>query len=704
MSSSQKLNKSLLAAAVSVLFTPVAFAADNQTSGLERIKSDTVVITASRTSQELLDANSSISVVDTKELKNFANDSVPELLRSETGVRLTSDGTPGTKRVTIRGESALRTLLMVDGQRIDEQKTKSGAPMLINPYFIDRIEVVKGPASVLYGSDAMGGIVNVITKQASEDPFKFEGGANFLSSNNSFSEYVNLSGTLDRFKYVVGAFNTNAGDLVLSDREHLDNTSYDAHGFNGDFSYDILDNLTLGYRGEYYDSNAETSTTVGGTYAAFRGEIPKWDRQKHSLYLKATDINDVIAAFDASVYYQKTTKDFISTPYRGILVDVANEQESVGGNLQLELSLSDTFYLVTGYDGRLEKMSSYSDTDLNMMHPNKNGSMTTVTGYMITDDQGYKQESHALYAMLSTYLTDELTLNTGVRYNYIDNKAGSSVLRMSIAQNGQPIGMPPVMKFNYDDESHSKLVGSAGLVYRPFENGAFRINWSQGFRAPTLQELYLVTATAETQFGNPKLKPEESNNFEVGFRWDDGQLFADYALFYTLTDNYIETKRQTNGGMGGRPTYTYQNIAEAKSYGAELSLSYLIDNTYEPYLNLTQMIREYEIEGKSTKNTGTPRFFGNAGLRFHGDMFELDGYLNFATQTKDDDLNGSNYFGDVNYDGYVTANLSVSTKVGPEDQFTLYGSIENIFDEQYQTNQLIEEPGRFISIGFKADI
>ena len=697
MSSSQKLNKSLLAAAVSVLFTPVAFAADNQTSGLERIKSDTVVITASRTSQELLDANSSISVVDTKELKNFANDSVPELLRSETGVRLTSDGTPGTKRVTIRGESALRTLLMVDGQRIDEQKTKSGAPMLINPYFIDRIEVVKGPASVLYGSDAMGGIVNVITKQASEDPFKFEGGANFLSSNNSFSEYVNLTGTLDRFKYAIGAFNTNAGDIVLADREVLDNTSYDAHGFNGDFSYDILDNLTLGYRGEYYDSNAETSTTAKGTYSNFRGEIPKWDRQKHSLYLKATDINDVIAAFDASVYYQKTTKDFISTPYQKNLVDVANEQESVGGNLQLELSLSDTFYLVTGYDGRLEKMSSYSDTALGMYY-----GPISITGYMITDDQGYKQESHALYAMLSTYLTDELTLNTGVRYNYIDNKAGSSLFKQNMIVNGN--GNPFGMSLNHDDESHSKLVGSAGLVYRPFDNGAFRFNWSQGFRAPTIQELYLVTATGEIQRGNPNLKPEESNNFEVGFRWDDGQLFADYAMFYTLTDNYIETKRVTNAGIAGRPTYTYQNIAEAKSYGAELSLSYLIDNTYEPYANLTYMIREYEIEGKSSKNTGTPRFFGNAGLRFHGDMFELDGYLNFATQTKDDDLNGSNYFGNMKYDSYVTANISVSTKVGPEDQFTLYGSIENIFDEQYQTNQLIEEPGRFISIGFKADI
>lgn len=700
MSSSQKLNKSLLAVAVSLVVTPVAFASDNQDGSLKRIKSDTVVVTASRTTQDLLDVNSSISVVATKELKNFASDSVPELLRSETGVRLTSDGTPGTKRVNIRGESALRTLLMVDGQRIDEQKTKSGAPMLINPYFIDRIEVVKGPASVLYGSDAMGGIVNVITKQASSDPFTFEGGANYLGSNNSFSEYVNLSGTLDRFKYVFGAFNTNAGDIVLSDREVLDNTSYDAHGFNGDFSYDILDNLTLGYRGEYYDSNAETSTTAKGTYSSFRGEIPKWDRQKHSLYLKATNINDIIAAFDASVYYQKTTKEFLSTPYSGIFVDVDNEQESLGGNLQLELSLSDTFYLVTGYDGRLEKMESFSDTQLNMVHPK-----VTVTGYSITDDQGYEQQSHALYAMLSTYLTDELTLNTGIRYNYIDNKAGTSILRQALATNGKPTaGMPPVISMQYEDESHSKLVGSAGLVYRPFENGAFRFNWSQGFRAPTIQELYLVTATAETQYGNPNLKPEESNNFELGFRWDDGKLFADYTMFYTITDNYIETKRFKGAAPGGRDLYTYQNIAEANSYGAELSLAYLINDTYEPYANLTYMIREYEIGGQSTKNTGTPRLFGNAGLRYHGDMFELDGYLNFASETKDNDLYGSNYLGDMQYDAYVTANLSVSAKVGPQDQFTLYGSIENIFDEDYQTNQLIKEPGRFISIGFKADI
>ena len=698
MSSFPQLNKSLLATAIaSLLCSPAVYAA-NDNDDLDVIKSETVVITAARTSQDLLDTNSSVAVVTPNELKNSTSDSVPELLRSATGVRLTSDGTPGTKRVTIRGENALRTLLMIDGQRIDEQKTKSGAPVLINPYFIDRVEVVKGPASVLYGSDAMGGIVNVITKQASEEAFTFEGGLSYLGSHNSFNEYVNLSGTLDRFKYVVGAFNTDAGDLVLSDRNVLDNTSYDAHGFNGDFSYDVLDNVTLGYRGEFYDSSAETSTTVKGDYSSFRGEIPKWDRQKHSLYVKAYDLNDYLAAFEANVYYQKTSKAFSSYPTYGLKVGVDNEQESVGGNMQLEFSLSDMFYLVTGYDGRQETMSSYSNVDMKM-GPAK-------AGKFFIDDMDYKQQSHAVYAMLSTYLTDELTLNTGLRYNYIKNESGNSVFSGSykaMTPNG-PLEHAFSQPSSHSSEDHKKLVGSVGLVYRPFDEGAFRINWSQGFRAPTIQELYLMTATGEFQYGNPDLKPEESNNYEIGFRWDDGQLLTDIALFYTKSDDYIETYRLPRPGFGGRPAYSYQNIAQATTYGSELSVSYLIDNTFEPYANLTYMVREYEVGNNSSKNTGTPRFFGNAGLRFHGDMFELDGYINFATQTKDDDLNGSNYFGDVNYDGYVTANLSVSTKVGPEDQFTLYGSIENIFDEQYQTNQLIEEPGRFISIGFKADI
>lgn len=194
-------------------------------SSENRIVAETVVVTASRMQQDLLDTNSSVSVVSAKRLANAAVDNVPDMLRQETGVRLVTDGTPGLKRIALRGENASRTLVMVDNQRIDDQKNKSGVPFLINPYFIERIEVVKGPSSVLYGSDALGGIVNVISKQPSQEP-ELEAGLTFNGAANGFTEYVNFSGTEGPFKAAVGAFNTNQGDIYLSGRERLDNTSY----------------------------------------------------------------------------------------------------------------------------------------------------------------------------------------------------------------------------------------------------------------------------------------------------------------------------------------------------------------------------------------------------------------------------------------------------------------------------------------------
>lgn len=656
---------------------------------------ETVVVTANRMTQPLLDVSSSMAVVTPQQLNNLGRDNIPEMLRTAPGVRLMSDGTPGVKRVAIRGESASRTLIMVDGQRIDDQKNKSGAPLLVNPFFTERIEVVKGPSSVLYGSDAMGGIVNVITKQAAEEPFTFEGGLSFNGSNNSFSEYANIAGTLDRFKYVVGAFNTNTGDLYLSDRERLDNTSYNARGLNGDFSYDFTDKLTIGYAGDYFYSDAETSTTTDdATFGAFRGEIPEWSRQKHKLYFKAHDISEYLAAAEGSFYYQSNDKEFNSTPQDGLSVGVTNEQDTIGGNLQLEFSLGDMFYLVTGYDGRQEELDSSSDIGFDHMRAGP--------GYLLGNigvrDNNYMQQSHALYAMLSTYLTDDLTLNTGVRYNYIKTNAGDSDILGGVTMNMMGQSIPYVVPESaYGDSTQVKTVGSVGLMYRAFDHGAFRLNWSQGFRVPNIQELYLLTSTGTLQFGNPDLKPEESDNYEFGFRWENpnGGLNADVAFFYSEADNYIET---TNLGQ----FYTYRNIAEAKSYGLETSLAYLW-HKWEPYVNVTLMERKYETESGSSTNTGTPRFSGNAGLRFYGDLFEVDAYADFATRTKNDNLDGSSYFGDTEFGGYVTYNLAVSTKVGPNDAITIYGSLENILDKNYQTNELIHEPGRFFTLGVKGN-
>ena len=111
------------------------------------------------------------------------------------------------------------------------------------------------------------------------------------------------------------------------------------------------------------------------------------------------------------------------------------------------------------------------------------------------------------------------------------------------------------------------------------------------------------------------------------------------------------------------------------------------------------MERKYETQAGSSTNTGTPKFFGNTGVKYYGRYFNLDGFANFATQTKNDNLDGWSYFGPQEYGGYVTFNLRVSTSFGDKDQFTVYGSVENILDKSYQTNEIIHEPGRFFTLG-----
>ena len=373
----------------------------------EIITTDTIVVSANRDKQNIIDANESISVVSQDEVLLQGADTVADALQDSPSVLLVNDGTPGLKRVSIRGESAYRTLVMVDGQRITDQKTKSGAPLLINPFFIDQIEVVKGPAAVLYGSDAMGGAVNVITKKPSEDKINTQLGLLYNGSDNAFSEYLNLSGTIEDFSYALGLVNTDAQDLYIADREKIDNTSYRNQGINAYLAWQATDDLKLEYKSEYFDVAAHTasSTDIPG-YADFKAHIPKWRRVKHSLGFELTDINDYVASLKASVFMQQNDKDFNSSvTRRGPFVSVLNEEDSYGANLQAQFTLGKYFSLITGYDGeRSELKSDSAVTGINIqMH---GGNFDRVDLH----DRDFSQTTHGLYAFLQLNLMTNLRL------------------------------------------------------------------------------------------------------------------------------------------------------------------------------------------------------------------------------------------------------------------------------------------------------
>ena len=654
-----------------------------QVSADEIITADTIVVSANRDKQSIIDANESISVVSQDEVLLQGADTVADALQDAPSVLLVNDGTPGLKRVSIRGESAYRTLVMIDGQRITDQKTKSGAPLLINPFFIDQIEVVKGPAAVLYGSDAMGGAVNVITKKPSEDKINTQLGLLYNGSDNAFSEYLNLSGTIEDFSYALGLVNTDAQDLYIADREKIDNTSYRNHGINAYLAWQATDDLKLEYKSEYFDVDAHTasSTDIPG-YAEFKAHIPKWRRVKHSLGFELTEINDYVSSLKASVFMQQNDKDFNSSVTRkGPFVSVLNEEDSYGANLQAQFSLGKYFSLIAGYDGERSELKSDSSVGIG-------------TQGISLHDRDFSQTTHGLYALLSTKFNEKLTLNTAIRYNRVDTDAGTSSF------NGVKLPW-------FADKVNEKAVLSAGLVYKPLENASWRLNWSQGYRVPNIQEMYLYTFTGELQVGNPNLKPETSDNYEIGFKYEGDLVTSDFAVFYSDADDYIETVEIDifpNLPFHFRQ-FTYNNIASAKTYGADWSLQLNFDS-FEPYLDISFIKRKYDTGSIETYNTGVPAIKGRTGIRYYPDCsygyLTLDFYARFASRVKQDNVGGISYFADDEYGGWTTLNLGAEYLFGDNEEYRIYGALENILDKSYQTSSLIHEPGRFVMAGVSA--
>lgn len=698
--------------------------ASNTVIAADDVTTDTVVVSANLYEQELKTAQNSISVVDQDSVVESGAFTVVDAIKDVPGVNVFSDGTPGVKRISLRGEGSNRALALVNGQRIDDQKNKSGVPFLINPYFIERIEVVRGPSSVLYGSDALGGLVNVITKQASDKPISAEAGMLYNSSGKGFDSFLNVTGTIKNFRYAVGGLYNDMGDMYLSNRVRLDNTSYQNKAANAKFEYDFLPNLTAGLEYEYFDVASHTSTTVDGEYSSFRANIPKWQREKIATFIEARDLNEYVAKVKASFYYQTNDKDFDSTVQTktqikpsdfnpsappipldtdvDVAINTINEQKVYGGNLQAEFTPSDMFYLVTGYDVRYEQVDSNNLANLKITTPSFPGFNMGINTN--TYDNEYVQKTNSLYALLSTYLTDDLTLNTGIRWNHVNSDSGNSVDRGQITGiPGLPGPMPISDNTSKGERTNVRTVGSLGLVYSLNDDITLRANFAQGFRTPTIQELFLTTSTGEQQIGNPDLKPETSDNYELGLRYQDGIFDADLSLFYSYAKNYIAPVRQdATGGIASiQEQYLFENIARASSYGAELAAS-LDFNYVKPYASLTYLKRKYEVNNQSSYNTGTPDFSGRVGLKFEFDtsvFTYVDVYSCFASEAIDDNLSRSSYTGYYKMGGYATANISAGVKFGEQRQYHVFAGVENLFDKQYQTSELIEEPGRFFVVG-----
>lgn len=695
MTKSLSFKKTSLALAVA-LSLPVI-----NVQAVESYKAQDVVVTASRVEQQLADVNMSVSVITSEDIAEMSGaKTIADLLESKVpGIQVKNDGGQGIDRIKIRGEDAFRTLVMIDGQRISEQKSMSGVPLLIDPSQVERIEVIRGPASVLYGSDAIGGAINIITKKGGEDSFGATVSAGLDTSSNGKELSGSIFGSANGWKYRFGGAIRDADDIDTPAGE-MPHTEFNSKAANAFLSYDIDPNKTVGISLSHFDLDF-MSGAVSYAPEDFYVDVPEWKRTRGAIFGEFKNLTENLARLRIDISQERNTKlmenhvnpstDTSKAPSINSYADNTLDTSSL--NAQTDWIIGDNHYLITGYEFSYDDLDALSETYLDL-----SSILPIMSQPVLSKDQSFSgyQMRHSVFANMESTLFEDWVFNYGVRYTWVKNDMDVNT-PYSLSMPGI-IGVPEG-KFHYDNHD-SKAVFNFGTTYKGFRNLTLRANWSQGYRTPLLQELFIDTSMGgELTYANPDLKPETSDNFEIGARYTNGILTVDGSIFYSKADDYITTIAISDG------INKYTNMGEAETLGLELDTSVKLGD-FEPYTVLTLMRREYKENGIKSTKSGTPKVMARYGVRYQNEydsaLFRFDAYAVSQSKTEQWNFTEDKLNEDGSFSGFTTFNLTGGVSFGPKQAYSVDVGLYNITNKLYQTSDAIYEPGRYFAMKVNA--
>lgn len=664
-----------------------------------------VRVTAAKHEMEMADVPMSVSVVDGDAVTKSSAATVADLLEDVPGVQVSSNGPAGIKYVNIRGEGNNRTVILVDGQKISEQKSMEGIPILTSVQDIERVEVIKGPASVLYGSNAIGGVVNIITKKGpKEDGVHGSVGLRGDSGTHGIDQYYSLDGRFGDFSARVSFSDENHGN-VESPKGRLENTDYRVQNSTAYLAYDISEKATFGAKFEMFRGRENSFSNTEGFYPS----LPSWDRDKVGLFLDVKDISDTFVKFHADAFFQKTDKDFdqdgtISMGMLGSVpmhVDTRNKLHSYGMNLQADFAFADQHYLIVGADLEYQDLDSTSETQ--MTFPAMMGGE-----YLSSRPDSASVLTAALYAQDEWNFAEGWALTLGARGTYVKNELDGTT--QSVTQRGTTTAT--AIPSQSDEDAHATF--SVSLVNTQIENWTFRGTVAQGYRYATINELYIgsgMYGTGTTFQANPNLDPESSTTYEIGIRYNNEKLNIDTTFFYTDAEDYINYT--TAGGIT-----TPENVDSAKTFGIEIAASYLIEidenTSLTPYSAFTFMRRKFDNGERSTYDTGDPAAYGKIGIRGAYKESNRSWWvdLNMRANSDSDYVDFEDSDDNWHKAGWATYNFSIGVDITPSrknpyfEKLTIAFGVDNITDKAYQIAGYADgywQPGRSYWLSLKYD-
>ncbi|PIQ38825.1 MAG: hypothetical protein COW58_15265, partial [Thalassolituus sp. CG17_big_fil_post_rev_8_21_14_2_50_53_8] len=552
-----------------------------------------MVVSATGYRQQALMSPAAITVLEQEQLNQQPVSDLAEVLRDIPGIAIVDSGVPGMKRLSLRGESARRVLVKINGQPLADH-SNYGTPLLIDINMIERVEVVRGPSSVVHGGNALGGVINIITRQASAGEQEVIFSSGHYSATRGQRVSAGVLAARQGLDMRLQASRTSHQDRRLADGT-LENSDSLQRSVSAELGYSQAQHH-ISWQGDYFKqyASAWVEPDSGIDYLRF----PERNSLRHALNYEYLQDHGSLQKINARMYQhngRRVMENAISsqTPVVAVNVDNFSDDDLLtsGGQLSTEARWLGNNLTVAGMEYQSDRLDTdkRSQTTLRMLTLPVPPTVTEKTSA-----QQAEQNQWSAFLQQQIVLTADAEAHAGLRYYRINSRLTDSTERSD--------------SDNHDDE----MVGSVSMVWRATPASALRINLAQGYSYPSVTQQFAVTAGgSNVHFGNPDLTAEKATTLEFGFRLDNKQWLLDLALYYNRARDFIDREaltaappEYTTTTTASQSLWRWVNINEAKSYGLELAVSRQL-KTLRPYANITVQRRELDFaSGEDTWNSG----------------------------------------------------------------------------------------------------